>query len=106
LSEVIDMSSDAAATADAGLMAKHRAIWAAGDYTRVASDLVALLGPVLVEASGIGPDDRVLDVAAGTGNAAIPAAAIGARVVASDLTPELWCHLRRSITPPWTLEPN
>jgi ubiquinone/menaquinone biosynthesis C-methylase UbiE len=89
LSEVIDMSSDAAATADGGLMAKHRAIWATGDYTRVASDLVAPLGPVLVEASGIGPNDRVLDVAAGTGNAAIPAAAIGARVVASDLTPEL-----------------
>jgi ubiquinone/menaquinone biosynthesis C-methylase UbiE len=86
---VIDMSSDAAATADGGLMAKHRAIWATGDYTRVASDLVAPLGPVLVEASGIGPDDRVLDVAAGTGNPAIPAAAIGARVVASDLTPEL-----------------
>jgi SAM-dependent methyltransferase len=33
--------------------------------------------------------DRVLDVAAGSGNAAIPAAHAGARVVASDLTPEL-----------------
>jgi SAM-dependent methyltransferase len=33
--------------------------------------------------------DRVLDVAAGTGNAAIPAALTGADVVASDLTPEL-----------------
>ncbi len=33
---------------------------------------------------------RVLDVAAGTGNAAIPAAATGATVVASDLTPELF----------------
>src|SRR3712207_5283200 len=32
---------------------------------------------------------RVLDVAAGSGNAAIPAAATGATVVASDLTPEL-----------------
>jgi ubiquinone/menaquinone biosynthesis C-methylase UbiE len=82
-------STDAATTADGELMAKHRAIWATGDYPRVASDLVAPLGPVLVEASGIGPGDRVLDVAAGTGNAAIPAAAIGARVVASDLTPEL-----------------
>jgi SAM-dependent methyltransferase len=47
------------------------------------------LGPRLVEACGIGPGDRVLDVAAGTGNASIPAAQTGADVVASDLTPEL-----------------
>src|SRR5262249_23611857 len=32
---------------------------------------------------------RVLDIAAGTGNASIPAAEEGARVTASDLTPEL-----------------
>jgi ubiquinone/menaquinone biosynthesis C-methylase UbiE len=35
------------------------------------------------------PGNRVLDVAAGSGNAAIPAALAGAQVVASDLTPEL-----------------
>jgi ubiquinone/menaquinone biosynthesis C-methylase UbiE len=44
---------------------------------------------VLVEACEIGPGQRVLDVAAGTGNVAIPAAAAGATVTASDLTPEL-----------------
>ncbi len=48
------------------------------------------LGPRLVEAAGIGSGDRVLDVAAGTGNASIPAAATGATVTASDLTPELF----------------
>jgi SAM-dependent methyltransferase len=47
------------------------------------------LGPRLVEAAGIGTGMRVLDVAAGTGNASIPAAQTGASVVASDLTPEL-----------------
>jgi SAM-dependent methyltransferase len=47
------------------------------------------LGPRLVDAAGVGAGRRVLDVAAGTGNAAIPAAQRGADVVASDLTPEL-----------------
>ncbi|MDI6103537.1 methyltransferase domain-containing protein [Actinoplanes sp. NEAU-A12] len=68
---------------------KHRAMWASGDYPAVASELVAPLGPELVEATGIGPGQTVLDVAAGTGNAAIPAALAGAQVTASDLTPEL-----------------
>jgi SAM-dependent methyltransferase len=68
---------------------KHRAMWAAGDYPKLAAEVVAPLGPVLVEACGVGPGDRVLDVGAGTGNAAIPAALTGASVVASDLTPEL-----------------
>src|SRR5215475_12348879 len=71
------------------LKAKHRAMWAFGDYPAVVTDLVSPLGPVLVGAVGIRPGDRVLDVAAGTGNAAIPAAEAGASVVASDLTPEL-----------------
>ncbi|BBX17298.1 SAM-dependent methyltransferase [Mycolicibacterium duvalii] len=82
------MSSDTA-TIDTTLAAKHRAVWASGDYPAIAADLVAPLGPLLVEATGIGPGDRVLDVAAGTGNVAIPAAQTGASVVASDLTPEL-----------------
>jgi SAM-dependent methyltransferase len=69
--------------------AKHRAMWASGDYAKLAAELVAPLGPVLVQATGIGPGDRVLDVAAGTGNAAVPAAETGASVVASDLCPEL-----------------
>src|SRR5690242_7040796 len=76
--------------ADQALKAKHRAMWALGDYPALAADLVSGLGPVLVEACGVGPGDRVLDVAAGSGNAAIPAARSGASVVASDLTPELF----------------
>ncbi len=75
---------------DRELKAKHRAVWASGDYATLASDLIWSLGPRVVEATGIRPGDRVLDVAAGSGNAAIPAALRGARVVASDLTPELF----------------
>jgi ubiquinone/menaquinone biosynthesis C-methylase UbiE len=75
--------------ADQALKAKHRAMWALGDYHAVATEIIADLGPVLVEATGIGPGQHVLDTAAGSGNVAIPAAATGAHVIASDLTPEL-----------------
>ena len=77
-------------TADGGeeLKAAVRQAWALGDYHRFAKATVWGLGPILVEACGIGPGQRVLDVAAGTGNTAIRAAAAGADVVASDLTPE------------------
>ncbi|MBU9764339.1 class I SAM-dependent methyltransferase [Mycobacterium sp. TNTM28] len=82
-------------TADGELEAKHRALWALGDYAEIAATIVHPLGPVLVEAVGIGPGDGVLDVAAGTGNVAIPAAAAGARVCAGDLCPELVDQGRR-----------
>jgi SAM-dependent methyltransferase len=71
------------------LKARHRAMWASGDYASMVETFLLPLGPRLVEACGIGPGVSVLDVAAGTGNAAIPAAQAGADVTASDLTPEL-----------------
>ncbi|WCB94348.1 hypothetical protein DSM104299_03082 [Baekduia alba] len=74
---------------DAELKARHRAMWASGDYPAMVETFLLPLGPRLVAAAGIGAGRRVLDVAAGTGNAAIPAAQRGADVVASDLTPEL-----------------
>jgi ubiquinone/menaquinone biosynthesis C-methylase UbiE len=84
-----------AADADRALKAKHRALWASGDYPAVATELIPSLGPELVRACGVRPGQRVLDVAAGSGNAAIPAAAAGAVVTASDLTPELFDAGRR-----------
>jgi SAM-dependent methyltransferase len=62
--------------------------WALGDYHRFAKQTVWEVGPVLVRACGIAAGQRVLDVAAGTGNVAIRAAEAGAQVTASDLTPE------------------
>ncbi len=75
--------------ADLALKSRHRAVWASGDYGAVADQVIPALGPVLVQAVGVRAGERVLDVAAGTGNASLPAARAGARVVASDLTPDL-----------------
>lgn len=78
-----------AMTADQELKTKHRAMWTLGNYPTMVETFLLPLGPALVEAAGITEGDRVLDVASGTGNAAIPAAERGAIVVASDLTPRL-----------------
>jgi SAM-dependent methyltransferase len=80
---------------DTELKTRHRAMWASGDYPRMVDTFLAPLGPRLVEACGITAGQRVLDVAAGTGNASIRAAERGARVTPSDLTPELLTDGRR-----------
>ena len=77
------------AVPDSELKSRHRAMWASGDYPSMVETFLLPLGPRLVEAAGIGADMTVLDVAAGTGNASLPAAERGAKVTASDLTPEL-----------------
>ncbi len=74
---------------DAELKGKHRKMWANGDYPQMVDTFLLPLGPTLVEAAGIEKGMKVLDVAAGTGNASLPAAERGADVTASDLTPEL-----------------
>ena len=79
----------APAAPDSELKARHRSMWASGDYPSMVDTFLLPLGPRLVDACGIGPGMSVLDVAAGTGNASIPAAQRGASVTASDLTPEL-----------------
>jgi len=70
---------------------KHgqRRIWASGHYERIAM-LIAQGAEELVALADIGPGEAVLDVATGTGNAALLAAARGARVTGLDLTPELF----------------
>jgi len=82
-------SSTTGTPEDQALKAKHAALWASGSYATVADEVVWGLGGILVEAVDAKPGQRVLDVAAGTGSSAIPAARRGADVVATDLTPEL-----------------
>src|SRR5215469_9264527 len=72
----------------------HSALWAAGDYTRVAEQLTEVSAAV-VNAAGILPGMRVLDLGAGSGNTALLAADHGAQVTAVDLTDDLFGTCRR-----------
>jgi len=73
--------------AAAEVKAVAKEMWALGDYDEFARAFVWQFGPELVEACAIGPGQRVLDVATGTGNVALRAAEAGASVVALDLSP-------------------
>lgn len=77
------------APATPGLKERHRAMWASGDYPQIAHDIVPELGEAVAGFAGVAAGEQVLDVAAGTGNAALAAALAGAEVTATDLTPEL-----------------
>src|SRR5215212_11314304 len=80
----------ASSSADTELKARHRKMWASGDYPSMVETFLLPLGSRLVDACAIAEGMRVLDVAAGTGNASIVAAQRGASVTASDLTPEMF----------------
>ena len=67
---------------------RQRAMWAAGDYATL-SELITDVGELVVERAGVESGMRVLDVACGTGNAALPAARAGAHVTGLDLVSEL-----------------
>ena len=74
----------------ADLKRAHRSTWASGSYASVAERLIAEVPPRhLLERVPVGPGTDVLDVATGTGNVALRAAELGARVTGLDLTPEL-----------------
>ena len=53
---------------------KHRAMWAMGDYDRISTEVIHTLGGALVDAAQVQSGEYVLDVAAGSGNASLPAA--------------------------------
>jgi SAM-dependent methyltransferase len=63
-------------------------VWADGDFARVGAAQV-IVGERLARAVDIHPGHRVLDVAAGSGNAALAAARRGADVTATDFVARL-----------------
>jgi 2-polyprenyl-3-methyl-5-hydroxy-6-metoxy-1,4-benzoquinol methylase len=63
-----------------------RATWMAGDFGQIAR-YMEREAEAFVERLGIIPGMKVLDVACGTGNVAVPAARKGAQVVGIDIAP-------------------
>ncbi len=67
---------------------KQQATWASGDFAVVGTTL-QIVGESLAEAADVCADERVLDVAAGNGNATLAAARRFARVTSTDYVPAL-----------------
>lgn len=72
----------------AAVKARSRVVWGAGDYATVGVRIL-LVAELLCEAVPVRGGDRVLDVATGTGNAALAAARRFAEVTAIDFVPDL-----------------
>ncbi len=77
----------------AAVKSKQQKTWSSGDYSVIATRIV-LQSELLAEAVDLRPGQRVLDVACGSGNAAIAAARSGTHVVGVDYVPELLARAR------------
>ena len=82
------MTTQTAAPDLAAIKARQQKTWASGDYGAIATPLV-LIAEQLCETVDLHAGDRVLDVAAGTGNAALAAARRYCDVTATDYVPQL-----------------
>jgi ubiquinone/menaquinone biosynthesis C-methylase UbiE len=72
----------------AGLKARQHAAWSSGDYAIIGSTL-QIVGENLCEAMDLRAGQRVLDIAAGNGNASLAAARRWCEVISTDFVPEL-----------------
>ena len=72
----------------AAIKQRQQATWASGDYAVVGTTL-QIVGESLAEAVDVRADERVLDVAAGNGNATLAAARRFASVTSTDYVPSL-----------------
>src|SRR5262249_50350270 len=86
------LARQAAATPDyAAIKQRQQATWAAGDYAIIGTTL-QIVGENLCEAVDVKADERVLDVAAGNGNATLAAARRYAQVTSTDYVAALLDH--------------
>ena len=68
------------------LKERSRTVWDSGEYRQIGEEL-APVSDLVLDAVGVQPGMRLLDVAAGDGNCAIAAAGRGAHVIATDFSP-------------------
>lgn len=81
--------AERAATPDfAAIKTRQQATWASGDFAVVGTTL-DIVGELLAEAADVRAGERVLDVAAGNGNATLAAAHRFADVTSTDYVPAL-----------------
>lgn len=73
---------------------RQQQVWSLGDYGKVGS-LLSSMGESLVHELDIHAGEKVLDIAAGNGNASLPAARRFADVLATDYVPELLAAAQR-----------
>ena len=78
----------------AAIKERQQATWASGDFAVIGTTL-QIVGETLGEAADVRAGERVLDVAAGNGNATLAAARRFADVTASDYVPALLEKCRR-----------
>lgn len=88
MSAVKESVSTAAAPNLAAIKTKQQATWASGDFAVIGTTL-QIVGETLAEAADVCAGERVLDIAAGNGNATLAAARRFARVTSTDYVPEL-----------------
>ena len=78
----------------AAIKARQQATWASGDYHMIGTQ-ITIVSELLIEALDLHSTERVLDVATGSGNAALAAARRGCTVVGIDYVPALLDRARR-----------
>lgn len=90
------MSCDTAVPADRAraVKARQQAMWASGDFAVIGATL-QIVGELVNEAADVRAVDKVLDVAAGSGNATLAAARRFASVTSTDYVPALLERGRR-----------
>jgi ubiquinone/menaquinone biosynthesis C-methylase UbiE len=84
----------AVAAAVPSIKAKQQAMWASGDFAVIGTTL-QIVGELLCESVDLRAGERVLDVAAGNGNATLAAARRFAKVTSTDYVPALLERGRR-----------